>query len=736
MKFTKKLIALILCVMFAFPAAFSVSAQEVEYAVFGAYPQSEAAETIQLKNATYDQKGDAVVGDHKYRRVQTDDGFRYFVYEPVVWQKCGSTLVSVSVLDCKMYDEQEEKIKDFMGGIKYANSVTWEECSIRGWLNNDFSSTAFTIEERENMGEEARLLTVAEAKTIEKSMLCKNTTDYAATLGIEPKNNNPSYGDCEWLLKDISPIVSSTVCTVRQDGSINTGMTVLVNEKGMGVVPCITVKDVSKVPTYTQQAPESTQELYRPGGRTELFAESQVQEALASGWYDNKDDAMYENGIQMKARFQESSLNSAYDWRLSNLKGSKPVIHIDAPRKNMTPSEVITFVKPLMDAFFTGNMDDYMSIYVSMAYTKEVAASFDEFSDTVGKSIHSAVEGYWSGWGNLTCSDHGAGRAYGTSGAEHSVTLKLKLNGDGAYSVGKTNYNRILHELAREAKAYSERPLGHLQYLRYYFGQNTIYDGRQFNNEPATLIENGVGICGSYANFAADFCKLLGIPCLVYTNESASHAWNGVYLEGKWYHMDHTGTDDKEYMRNFYANYSVNGEFIEFDVTKDFPASHKADNVSFLGASYLPIDNFSEADLKLAQSLLLLNGNNSQSSQQQPQQSREITVWLNGEKLAFDVVPMIENGRTLVPMRKIFESLGATVYWNGVTQTVTAVRGTDVITVTVDSMVMTKNGENISLDVPARLMNSRTLVPVRVIAESFGLNVSWNGVDYTVTISG
>ncbi len=734
MKITRKLITLILCVALILPAVFTVNAEETEYAVFGVYPQTEAVETAELKNAEYDKNGDAVVGEKKYRRVQTDDGFKYFLYEPIVWQKQGNTLIALNALDCKMYDEQEEKIKDFMGGILYANSVTWEECSIRGWLNGDFVSTAFTLQERENIGEEVRLVNVSEVKAVEKSRLCKNASDYAIAAGIEPRKNNLSYGNCEWLLKDTSSLNASCVCTVGYDGGINTGITVLVNEKGMGVVPCITVKDASKLSSYIQEAPEVMVEMYRPGGRTELFPESQVHNALSSGWYNDKNEAMYVSGTQMKERFAASSVNSLYDWRLSNLKGRKPVIHIDGPREDMTPGEIINFLKPVMDAFITGNMDDFMEIHASFNY--EGVSSFEEFSDTVGKSIHAAVEGCWSGWGNITCSDHGAGRASGTSGAKHYVTLKLKINGDGNYSVGKTNYNRILHQLADEAKEYSSRPLGQLQYLRYYFGQNTVYDGRQFNNEPSTLIDEGVGVCGSYANFAADFCRILGIPCLVYTNESASHAWNGVYLEGKWYHMDHTGTDDKEYMRNFYANYSVNNEFFEFDITKSFPDIHTAENVSFLGDSYLPVDNFSESDLQLAKSLFVQEGYGSQLPQVQPEQNKNITVLLNGNKLEFDVFPVIENGRTLVPMRKIFESLGATVYWNESTRSVTAVRGVDVINVTVDSKVMTKNGKDIYLDVPARLMNSRTLVPVRVIAESFGLTVLWDATSYTVKISG
>ncbi len=736
MKKTKTIVALVLCVMFVMLMAFSVSSAEIEYVIFGIYPQSEVAQTVELEAANYDENGDTVIGDAKYRRVISQEGTRYFIYEPIVWQKIGSTLVALDVLECKMYDEQEQKIKDFMGGVKYAEAVTWEECSVRSWLNNEFASIAFTESERARLSDEVRLMTLAEARTMDKSQLCKKATEYAVSSGIELKNTECA----EWFLKDFSPVTKSAICTVKNDGIVNDGISVIVNDDGIGIVPCMTLNSFSGLTSYSGKAPEKTVELYYPGGRTVELPENQVSSALTNGWFTDKADAMNENALAMKARFAASELNSLYDWRLYNASGRAPYISIDAEKQNMTPKEAIEFIKPIMDTFYTGNLNDYMEVHVEFVYGKEMAASFSEFSSTVGESIHDAIEACWSGWGNIICSDGGSGRLTGTSGAQYTATVRLKINGDGVYSIGKTNYNKTLHTLALEAKAYSSRPLGQIQYLRNYYGQNTIYDGRQFNNEPNSLITNGVGICGTYANFTADFCKLLGIPCIIYTNDKAMHAWNGVYIEGEWYHMDHTGTSDKEYMRNFYSNYTVDGETYSFD-SDGFPDEHTAKNVSFLGDSYLPVDNLSEADISYVKELFAsdknsVTANPSISETVAPQQQqKEITVLLKGEKLTFDVSPIIENGRTLVPMRKIFESLGATVYWNGDTLTATGVRDVTVVSITVNSLIMTKNGGNISLDVPARLIDSRTLVPVRVIAESFGLEVLWDDVNYTVIIN-
>lgn len=110
------------------------------------------------------------------------------------------------------------------------------------------------------------------------------------------------------------------------------------------------------------------------------------------------------------------------------------------------------------------------------------------------------------------------------------------------------------------------------------------------------------------------------------------------------------------------------------------------------------------------------------------------TVFYNGEKIKFDQIPVIENGRTLVPLRAIFEKIGATVEWDGGTQTVTASKGDTKISLTIDNPAASKNNETITLDVPAKIINGRTLVPVRFIADCFGVDVGWDEVMKKVTL--
>ena len=99
-----------------------------------------------------------------------------------------------------------------------------------------------------------------------------------------------------------------------------------------------------------------------------------------------------------------------------------------------------------------------------------------------------------------------------------------------------------------------------------------------------------------------------------------------------------------------------------------------------------------------------------------------------------DQAPIIQDGRTLVPLRAIFEALGAQVEWDAETQTVTAGKRLDNISLTIGKNELTKNGEATALDVPAQIIEGRTMVPARAISEALGAKVEWNAEVQMVTI--
>ncbi|MGE5379734.1 MAG: copper amine oxidase N-terminal domain-containing protein [Methylocystaceae bacterium] len=110
-------------------------------------------------------------------------------------------------------------------------------------------------------------------------------------------------------------------------------------------------------------------------------------------------------------------------------------------------------------------------------------------------------------------------------------------------------------------------------------------------------------------------------------------------------------------------------------------------------------------------------------------------VILDGRQISFDVPPVIENGRTLVPLRAIFEALGATVNWDETTQTVTAAKDNTTIKLRINSTTASLNGQPAALDVPAKIMKNRTLVPLRFVSEALGTDVNWNNENQTAVIS-
>ena len=110
-------------------------------------------------------------------------------------------------------------------------------------------------------------------------------------------------------------------------------------------------------------------------------------------------------------------------------------------------------------------------------------------------------------------------------------------------------------------------------------------------------------------------------------------------------------------------------------------------------------------------------------------------VYINGTILQLDVEPQIKNDRILIPMRTIFEALGAKIEWNSVEATVTGTKGERTVIVSIGSKMATVNGQQKELDVAAEIFNNRTVVPLRFIAESLGAEVDWEEVTQSVKIS-
>ena len=109
---------------------------------------------------------------------------------------------------------------------------------------------------------------------------------------------------------------------------------------------------------------------------------------------------------------------------------------------------------------------------------------------------------------------------------------------------------------------------------------------------------------------------------------------------------------------------------------------------------------------------------------------------LNGEVYANDVAPIIKDSRTVLPIKLVASTLGAEVGWNQAEQAVTIANADTTIVIYINETTALVNGEEVELAVPAFIENSRTYLPVRFVSEYLGAEVQWDGATSTVTIIG
>lgn len=112
----------------------------------------------------------------------------------------------------------------------------------------------------------------------------------------------------------------------------------------------------------------------------------------------------------------------------------------------------------------------------------------------------------------------------------------------------------------------------------------------------------------------------------------------------------------------------------------------------------------------------------------------KITVKLNDKEISFSKMPQIVNNRAMVPMRDLFEMLGATISWDEKTQTVTAKRKTKQITLTMNSDTASINNKPVKLDSVPYIDDGKTMIPLRFASEALDINVGWDAEEKIIVI--
>lgn len=115
--------------------------------------------------------------------------------------------------------------------------------------------------------------------------------------------------------------------------------------------------------------------------------------------------------------------------------------------------------------------------------------------------------------------------------------------------------------------------------------------------------------------------------------------------------------------------------------------------------------------------------------------AKEVKIEIDGKEMVpKDMPAVIIDGRTMLPMRQIAQELGCEVNWNEAAKQIYVMRGSDIIVFAVDSKTGYENGQEFTMDVPATIVNDRTMLPVRALADALHLNIKWDDPSRTVSI--
>jgi hypothetical protein len=162
----------------------------------------------------------------------------------------------------------------------------------------------------------------------------------------------------------------------------------------------------------------------------------------------------------------------------------------------------------------------------------------------------------------------------------------------------------------------------------------------------------------------------------------------------------------------------------------------KNTNVLYNKAIIYSLMNDKEAALQLLQQVIFMDGtwkktaisDKNLDNIRDSEQFRSLTgttVLIDGNAMQSDTGPVVIGGRTLVPLRSIFEALGATVKWDADNNAIFCTKDKTSITLHIDNIKANINDKLITLDTPATVINNRTFVPLRFVAESLGASVNW-----------
>jgi transglutaminase-like putative cysteine protease len=236
-----------------------------------------------------------------------------------------------------------------------------------------------------------------------------------------------------------------------------------------------------------------------------------------------------------------------------------------------------------------------------------------------------------------------------------------------------------------------------LSAIHQYIIDNVEYDKSLTKYTAYNALYDGTAVCQGYSLLMDKMLEAAGVKTIIIDGSipEGTHAWNLVLLDGIWYHVDATNDDIN---RNKY--YLKTDDFM-------LDNDYKWDSSLFPDA----LTDYHDPDPR-------------------------VKVFVDNQEVAFDTQPYINgDNRTMVPVRFVSESLGASVYWDEALRLVTIINGQDEIKMTINNKIIYLNGVGFEMDTEAVLLDGRTMVPLRFISEYLGATVDWDSINNIVHVN-
>ncbi len=215
--------------------------------------------------------------------------------------------------------------------------------------------------------------------------------------------------------------------------------------------------------------------------------------------------------------------------------------------------------------------------------------------------------------------------------------------------------------------------------------------------------------------------------------------WN-FHQTGSWYDRDHAYAKKIGSMTGYRLVYPGSnpsgGGYTDWFIIKFKKPGFTVEIGNYPGERHLPVYEFGATwNENKAVGLYVANEGYKLWYEKHKDDPVEVDVKINGEIQTFDQPAILKDGRTLVPLRGVFEELGASVSWDSSTDTVHVKKDDKHIKLKVGSKTAYINGQKVTLDVSSQLIKGRTMVPLRFVSEALGASVSWDGKTNTASIN-